>query len=390
MKICLVAHLNDLSGANRSLLDLAVALIRQGQSVTVVIPRHGELENALIQNGVSYKVIYSGTWAGLIGQEKKWKKLYKLIINYFAEYKFYKYIVNEDFDIVHYNSIVYGVGARLLKKNGKPYIWHLREFPEELNLKFYNKRLVYDVVGNSTLMFGISKATYNVYSKVFDEARLKVIYNGLTFPSSHLNNERNFSFPEKITLVIVGAIYPGKGQLEAVRAVEYLYNHGMDNINLKVVGQVVDNQYMEEIEDFINVHSIRNIIEFCGYQSDVTDIRKSCDIALVCSKSEAFGRVTIEAMFNKQIVIGSNIGGTLELIEDGVNGFLYKQGDFMDLVKKIIYVIQNKKLSKQIVENAYSTATTKFSITETAAKVIDAYKAVNVKNNRERGLNDGY
>lgn len=376
MKICLVAHLNDLSGANRSLLDLATAMINLGQSITVVIPRHGELENALIQNGISYKIIYSGAWAGVIGQEKAWKKIYKQLINYFAEYKFYKYIVSEGFDIVHYNSFIYGVGAKMLKKNGKPYVWHLREFPEELNLKFYNEKLVRDIVGGSRLIFAISEATYNGYSTIFNTEILKMVYNGIAFQNINLCKERSFSFPDKVKLLIVGAIYPGKGQLEAIQAVEYLYHHGIKNISLQVVGQIVDKQYMKIIEDYVNAHSIKDNIEFCGYHSDVTAFRNNCDIALVCSNSEAFGRVTIEAMFNKQIVIGSNVGGTVELIEDGVNGFLYQQGDFMDLADKISFVLQNKELCGRIAENTYSTAISKFSITNTAANIIKAYESV--------------
>ncbi|MBM4137529.1 MAG: glycosyltransferase, partial [Nitrospira sp.] len=42
-------------------------------------------------------------------------------------------------------------------------------------------------------------------------------------------------------------------------------------------------------------------------------------------------------------VIASNVGGIPEIIQDGVNGFLFKQGDFRDLANKLQFIIQNPK-----------------------------------------------
>ena len=45
------------------------------------------------------------------------------------------------------------------------------------------------------------------------------------------------------------------------------------------------------------------------------------------SLMEGFGLVFLEAMAQGLPVIGGNVGGTLELIRDGVNGFLVNPGD---------------------------------------------------------------
>lgn len=47
-------------------------------------------------------------------------------------------------------------------------------------------------------------------------------------------------------------------------------------------------------------------------------MRKKIDVELVCSRSEAFGRVTIESMMSSNPVIGANTGGTKELIIEGL------------------------------------------------------------------------
>lgn len=374
MKICMVAHLNDLSGANRSLLDLSTKLKELGQSVFVIIPRKGELENALIENKIDYKVIYSGSWGAVKNKEGNLKKYYKKLCNKIAEYRLYATIVKKDFDIVHYNSIIYGVGARLLMKNNIPYVWHLRENFKELDIEFYNKNRSFEIIGNAKSVFVVSNTTYKFYSKILDENKIKVIYNGLALKDEE-QIQRSFRNSDKIEILIVGAIYKTKGQLEAIKAIEYVYEKGYQNIYLNIVGAIIDNEYMSEINNYIKEKSLTKIVKLHGYQKNIDTLRKRCDIALICSESEAFGRVTVEAMYYKQLVIGSNIGGTLEIINNGMNGFLYNQGDYLDLAEQIIYALDHRDISEKVIEKAYERAL-EFTITKTAGHVIDAYKII--------------
>ncbi len=53
----------------------------------------------------------------------------------------------------------------------------------------------------------------------------------------------------------------------------------------------------------------------------------STDVALTCSRDEAFGRVTVEAMKRGRPVVGAASGGTAELIQDGRTGRTYPPGD---------------------------------------------------------------
>ena len=55
----------------------------------------------------------------------------------------------------------------------------------------------------------------------------------------------------------------------------------------------------------------------------------------MCSRAEAFGRVTVEAMKLGLPVIGAARGATPELVRDGWNGLLYAHGDANELAGKI-------------------------------------------------------
>jgi glycosyltransferase involved in cell wall biosynthesis len=68
-------------------------------------------------------------------------------------------------------------------------------------------------------------------------------------------------------------------------------------------------------------------VRFTPFTPDPLARLGDADVALMCSSSEAFGRVTVEAMKLGRPVIGADAAGTAELVRDGWNGLLYPAGD---------------------------------------------------------------
>ena len=361
-KICIIAHLNDLSGANKSLIDLAKGLSINNE-ITVVVPRKGPLFDELRKNHINEKVILSGTWV-YKKDESLIKKIIKRILNVFAEVKYYSFFKANNFDLIHYNSYTYGTGAVSAKKLNIPYTWHIRELPEEnFNLSFFNKKKSVRIISKSKCIITISKFMKQTLIDTFESKKIKVIYNGVVPISDKLPEIPCDCFSD---IVIIGAIAEDKGQLDAIRAIRYLHEMG-HKFRLFIVGSVTDNEYYEKIKAEI-IEDIDSSIIFTGYKSNLKDYRKNTQIVLICSKAEAFGRVTIEAMNAGQIVIGADKGATPEIIKDGYNGFLYKQGDYIDLANRIKDVCYSADLNK-ISYNARETVNSCFSIKRTVNEV---------------------
>lgn len=98
------------------------------------------------------------------------------------------------------------------------------------------------------------------------------------------------------------------------------------------------------------------------------------DVELVCSKSEAFGRVTIEAMMSMNPVIASNTGANTELIKEDYNGLLYNYGNYVDLANKIEVLIQNPDLLEKYGKNGYKFALENFTAEINAKNIEMVYK----------------
>ncbi|MDR1326178.1 MAG: glycosyltransferase family 4 protein [Treponema sp.] len=66
---------------------------------------------------------------------------------------------------------------------------------------------------------------------------------------------------------------------------------------------------------------------------------------LPSSGHEGWGTVVNEAMTESCVVIGSNMAGSVRtMIEDGVNGFVFKPGNYRQLAEKLLYLIDNREI----------------------------------------------
>lgn len=72
-------------------------------------------------------------------------------------------------------------------------------------------------------------------------------------------------------------------------------------------------------------------------------------------------------------VIGAKIGGIPELIQDGVDGLLFKAGDSADLAEKIASLYENRKLILEMSQNSI-TESGKFSIEEYYKRIMNIYE----------------
>ena len=106
---------------------------------------------------------------------------------------------------------------------------------------------------------------------------------------------------------------------------------------------------------------LETYISFLGYQDDIYSILQNMNIGLMCSRDEAFGRVTIEYMQNRLPVIASNAGANPELIQANKNGFLYEIYNPDDLTNKILFFLENPEKLEQIGQYAQQYALENFS-----------------------------
>lgn len=86
-----------------------------------------------------------------------------------------------------------------------------------------------------------------------------------------------------------------------------------------------------------------------------------CELFAMPSRGEGFGLVFIEAMARGKPVIGGAHGGTPEIIDDGINGFLVAYGDVAQLVDRLKRLLANDSLRREMGAQALAKARREFT-----------------------------
>lgn len=99
-------------------------------------------------------------------------------------------------------------------------------------------------------------------------------------------------------------------------------------------------------------------VRFLGKQDAVEDLLAISDLFVLPSETESFGLAALEAMAVEVPVISSNAGGIPEINIQGKTGFMSLVGDYTDMAKNAIHILEDETRLKQFKANALQHART--------------------------------
>jgi L-malate glycosyltransferase len=142
------------------------------------------------------------------------------------------------------------------------------------------------------------------------------------------------------TVGIVGRIEEPKGQHIVLEAVKMLKQNGMDAKAL-IVGHAMDEVYLRKLQN-----DYADTAVFTGFTDEAQTLMQLCDVMVLATENETFGLVLIEAMMCGVCVVASDSGGPLEIIDDGINGLLFKTFESDDLADNLSRLYNDETLRK--------------------------------------------
>lgn len=153
-------------------------------------------------------------------------------------------------------------------------------------------------------------------------------------PGSGVNLERYSLYPlpetEEIRFIYVGRVMAVKGineYLECARVIREL----LPNTRFYIAGFVEEEKYKKLIDQY----EAMGVVENLGFQDDITPWLRRCHCVILPSLGgEGVPNVLLEAAATGRACIASNINGSVDVIEDGVNGYLFQKGSAQSLIEK--------------------------------------------------------
>lgn len=360
-KVLVIFHdSHRLSGASASMLDLIDSLNNIGEiSISAVFPNDkGTIIKDIKQRGIKYYVApyHSCRYVicdGILNKiHMAVRTIAKLAISLFGAYKFRKIALN--YDCIYSNTTDIYFGMFLHQFTSVKHIWHVREFGliDQDARHIIGDKLFYNLLyKTSSQIVTISDVLKrHILNKVQDiDGKVHRVYDDVALLPSDSNVVHHF---DRLNLLIVGSISSGKGQEFLIEGIKASIDRGIP-VELSIVGDDTK-EHALYLKEKVAALSIQKFVKFLGFRDDVTTLRKQYNIAIVASRAEAFGRVTIEAMNANQLVIANDGGANVELIQDGLTGFLFEGNNISSLLnifRKILSM--NDKQVNNIAASGY-------------------------------------
>jgi glycosyltransferase involved in cell wall biosynthesis len=203
----------------------------------------------------------------------------------------------------------------------------------------------------------------------------------LALPDSEINSLLAFSSSvnEKgAKLVSVGRMAKVKGYDFLIRALA-LISKKIPETELTLIGDGPERHCLEAL---VSELGLRNRVTFTGWLTGSEKYKKlrASDIYVMSSLHEGFGVVLLEAMACGLPIVCTDSGGQVDIIKNGVNGFLAKSADEHDLAGKILALAENKKKRAALSANNREEINN-YRISSTAKKYLEVFnEAIDMKN----------
>jgi len=376
-------------GANTSLINLISGLKLRDSSLELhlIIPSHSDLIHILKKENIDYTIITHYNWIydndlyssklrnnKIIGRIWKYKNiLQKYLLNKRQLKEHKSFVRNFDPDLIYVNSSLAPMGLMVANALSIPYLWHHREtlndpltsyYLEDLTrFKYYYKNAKIHIFPSHFL------AIY--YSALFNDRDTEkiVVPNGVAFLSD--KNLKQIQTSENISFGIVGRINKQKGQQEVIECFERIYAEKGTNSNLPelhLIGGGVK-EYIDELKENLTSKSIF----FSGFVNSPETF--SCiDYLIINAKNESFGRVVAEANALGIPVIALKSGALPELIQENINGFLYRDSsELTEIIEKLSFQ-HDKDYYRNLTLSSRKTFENRFSIEKYSEIILDVIK----------------
>lgn len=284
-----------------------------------------------------------------------------------------KFMEQNNIDIIHAQTRVTQVMGHFLSRlTRKPLITTCHGF---FRPHFF--RRVFPCWGQAVI--AISKPVEQHLAKDFniDPKKIFTIVNGIdcsefALVSDNVREQKRQQWDIKSRLVI-GII----ARLSEVKGIDILLNSMPMVIKqypfvlLMIVGAgPVQQQLQDQVKDL----KLQRNVRFEGIVNQTANLLPVFDIFIMPSRKEGLGLSVIEAQACGLPVIASRAGGLVDLIEDGQTGFFVPPQDSQALGQKIIQVLQNPVLARQVGLTAREHVVKHFSLEQMAQETEKVYE----------------
>jgi glycosyltransferase involved in cell wall biosynthesis len=197
------------------------------------------------------------------------------------------------------------------------------------------------------------------------EEKVEVIYNGMdislyqeSYNGDPFRKEIGIDNQTRLVGMIANFNFEIKGHQFFIEAAKTILEQ-VGNVEFILVGEGVLRQRFEKLSEELGV---RQKVHFLGKRSDIPVILSSLDISVLCSTNEGFSNVILESMAAGKPVVATKVGGSPEMVTEGVTGYLVPPADSDALSDAIIKLLQEPNKAEEMGKEGRKIVHEKFTV----------------------------
>jgi glycosyltransferase involved in cell wall biosynthesis len=369
-------------GVERAVFEVARNLVNEGHRVTVLtLRKRGEPKRELMA-GIEVVRVPGWDLSGKIGAQVAFAPL--------AWPAIWRELSRNHYDAVHAHSLFFHVSLAAaviarLKRVALVTTAHLGS-PEELGWKVafltsaFERTFGRVILRSSDAVIAVSNAVgEHVARGMKHRERLHVIPNGVdlqTFAPLPEDPGRDESHGHEavgpVRVLVVGRLIFNKGPQFVLQAAPKVLA-SYPNVRFVFVG---DGPMEEELRAQATNLGIAANVEFLGHREDVAALLQTGSIMVRASLSEGLPLVALEAMACGLPVIATDVGGTREVVQDGVTGYLLRPGDVAGLTEAMCRLAGDAKSRAEMGANGRAFVEQGYDWRQIALRTAAVYRAV--------------
>lgn len=267
-----------------------------------------------------------------------------------------KIIQSGQYDIIWTNEPVMGVVTRLAavqaRKTGTKVLYIVHGFHFFDGAPKINWLIYYPVekmmASKADVIVTVNREDYK-RAQTMNVKKVEYIHGigintGRLAPSkeqSDIKKELGLAEDDFIVLSI-GELNKNKNQKTIIHAIRLMND---DKVHYVLCGK---GDQLENLERLTKELQLEKQVHFLGYRKDVVDICSQSNVYVMPSKREGLPVASLEAMYCGLPLVTSNIRGLVDVMEDGVTGYLCEPEDVNGFANAIAMLKSDNDLRKKI------------------------------------------
>lgn len=178
---------------------------------------------------------------------------------------------------------------------------------------------------------------------------------------------------EKLVILFPARILWDKGVRELKIATDLLKNNYGTKIQFLIAGMIdMENKSAVPYSYILN-WADGEYVKYLGFQEDMIDLYRKCDLVILPSYREGIPKALIEASASGRAIITTDSVGCRDCVDEGFNGLKVKSKSYEGIVNAIVYLEERRDLILLMGSNSRLKAEKEFDLKSVISLHLDLY-----------------